>query len=398
MKIIIAGNGAAAISAVEAIRERDKKCEITVLSKEGERAYTPCFLAQYVGGEIGKNKLYMRESNFYDVKRVDTIFNISVDEVRPSDNKIRLSDDSELEYDRLLLAAGSKPVVPPLPGIEGDDVFFFKTLTDADRIIFAAKKAEDVVVIGAGFIGLEIAEALSKTGCKVTVIEKEDRVLPRMLDGEIAGMVERHLRDNGLNIITGRAIKAIKRSSVKSKLEGVTLDSQKSISCNALIVSVGVSPNLEMIKDGSIKTNLGVMVDNRMRTNIPNIYAAGDLAEMEIHGISKLNPIHINAVKGGEIAGCNMAGGRKVFDSHLEDMNVLTLFGLPVLSLGMRKGSRVVNMDDSKGIVRLYIGEDEQVNGVQLTGDVSRGGMYLSLMRRNVSFTRAHEVLPPCFT
>ncbi len=397
MKIVIVGNGAAAISAVEAIRKRDRDSEITILSKEAERAYTPCFLAQYVSGEIGKNKLHMRVSNFYDENQIDTLFNIAVNEVKSADNKVRLSDGSELGYDRLLLAAGSKPIVPQLPGIEGNGVFFFKTLHDADRIIFAAREAKEVVVMGAGFIGLEIAEALSKIGGKVTVVEKENRVLPRMLDGEIAGIVEKHLKDNGLNIITGRAIESIKRSSINRELEGIILDTEDSISCNILIVSVGVSPNLEMIKNASIKTNLGVTVDNRMRTNIPNIYAAGDLAEMEIHGMSKVNPIHVNAVKGGEIAGCNMIGDEKRFDFHFEDMNVLTIFGLPVLSFGIQKGNRVLKRDDAKGIVKIYLGEDEQTKGVQLVGNVNRGGIYLSLKRRGVPVTEIYNILSPYF-
>ncbi|GBE01937.1 NADH-dependent phenylglyoxylate dehydrogenase subunit epsilon [bacterium BMS3Bbin06] len=397
MKTVIIGNGVAAVSAVEAIRKRDRNCEITVLSKEGEIAYTPCFLARYVSGEIGKDKLYMRESNFYDENQINTLFNVAVNEVNPGDNTVSLSDGRELVYDRLLLAAGSKPVVPQLPGIEGDGVFFFRTLPDAERIISAVREAEGVVVMGAGFIGLEIAEALSKTGHRVTVVEKEDRVLPRMLDGEVAGILEKHIKAEGINIITGRTIESVKRGGGKQRLEGVVLDKGESISCKVLIVSVGVRPNLEMIRNSSLKTGAGVMTDNRMRTNIPNIYAAGDIAEMEVYGVSRVNPVHINAVAGGEVAGCNMVGAEKVFESHLEDMNVVTLFGLPVLSLGIQKGDRVLKRADSRGIVKIYLGEDERIKGVQLIGDTIRGGIYLSLMRRGVPLSETYDILSSHF-
>jgi len=397
MRIVIIGNGAAAVSAVETIRKRDRECEITIVSKEGGRAYTPCFLARYVSGEIGRDKLYMRGSRFYDENRVDTFFNVAVNEIAPGDNRVSLSDGRELVYDRLLLAAGSRPVVPQLPGMEGEGVLFFRTLPDAERIISAVRKAGGVVVMGAGFIGLEIAEALAKTGCDVTVVEKEERVLPRMLDKEIAGMVEGHIRARGVKIITGRTIESVERGGGSQDLKGVVLDNGEGVSCNLLIVSVGVRPNLEMLRNGSIRTGTGVMTDSRMRTNIPNIYAAGDIAEMEIQGVSRVNPVHINAVVGGEVAGSNMIGAEKRFESHLEDMNVVTLFGLPVLSIGSQKGERILKREDSKGIVKIYIGEDERINGVQLIGDTIRGGVYLSLMKRGIPVGETRDILSPHF-
>jgi len=396
MKILIIGNGPAAISAAEAIRTRDKDCVITVISKEKEPAYTPCFLYRYVTGEIGKERLYMRAEDFYDRNKIKTVFGVVATEIIPNDKKVRLSDGNEILYDSLLIAAGANPVIPKLPGIEGDKVFAFRTLSDADRILSVVKKSREIVVIGAGFIGLEIAEALSKRGLTVTVIEKEDRILPRMLDQETAEIVKEHIQKNGVKILTGREVISIERDR-KKKMKAVVLDKNETIPCDFLITAVGVRPNMEMLKNGLIKTNQGILVNKNMQTNIPDIYAAGDIAEMEIGGIRKVNPIHMNAVKGGWIAGCNMIGMAKSFDAHLEDMNVVTLFGLSVLSHGVQKGDRTIKRQNSSGLIKIYLKGDDTINGVQIIGDVKRGGLYLSLIRKGIPVSEKLDILSAHF-
>ncbi len=390
MELVIVGNGPAAISAAEAIRETEKSCGITVISKEKEPAYTPCFLSRYVSGEIGKERLYIKERDFYERNRINTILGNAVTEIMPNDKKVRLSDGTELLYERLLMAAGSNPVVPKLPGIEGEGVFSFKTMTDADGILSLVKKFSEVVVIGAGFIGLEIAEALSRRGVMVAVVEREDRILPRMLDKEIAEIVKKHIQGKGVKIHTGRDVVYIERDR-KNKLKGVVLDKAGTIPCDFLIAAIGVKPNLEMLKDSLIMTGHGIIVDRHMETNIPDIYAAGDIAEMEIGGIRKVNPVQMNAARGGWIAGCNMVGIERGFDAHLEDMNVVTLFGLSILSLGVQKGSRAIKRQSSSGMIKTYLKEDDSLNGVQITGDVRRGGLYLSLMRKGVPVSEKHR-------
>lgn len=145
MKILIIGNGPAAISAMEAIRTREKNCEIIVVSKEKEPAYTPCFLYKYVSGEIGKERLYMRAEDFYDKNKIKIIFGVAVTEIIPDDKKVRLSDGNEILYDSLLIAAGANPVIPKIPGIEGDGVLSFKTTADADRILSIAKNQKKLL-------------------------------------------------------------------------------------------------------------------------------------------------------------------------------------------------------------------------------------------------------------
>lgn len=396
MDIVIIGNGAAAVSAIETIRGNDQECGVMVVSKEKEAAYTPCFLAEYVRGSIGKERLYMRSSDFYEKNGVKVMSGVSATEVRHESNLVRLSDGGEISYDQLLLAAGSIPVVPSIPGIENDGVFFFKSLPDAERIKTAAKEGRAVVIAGAGFIGLEITESLLEAGLRVTVIEKEERVLPGMLDQEVASFVERYIKEKGVDIITGEAIGSISRKG--GKIEQVTLESGKSIPCDMLIVSVGVKPNLEMIRDGRIKTDQGVLVDERMRTDIPNIYAAGDIAEMEIGGKRKINPIHINAVMGGDVAGSNMTGVEKRLDAHIDDMNVVTIFGLPILSLGSQGNGRTLKREGVNSLAKVSLADEGFIKGIQLVGDVTKGGVYLSLMKRRIPIDGISDILPPQFS
>ncbi len=396
MKAVIIGNGAAAIGAIEAIREKDGGCEITVLAKESEPAYTPCFLAQYVAGEVGKEKLYMRPADFYEKNRINTLLGVSANEVDTVKNEVRLSSGKTLPYDRLLLAAGSSPIVPNIEGIKGKGVFYFRSLADSNLIKKGAKSSKKAVIMGAGFIGLEIAEVLSKLGLEVKVVEKEDRILPRMLDSEIAGLVGEHLRKNAIGIFTGNGIKRINRER-SGGIKGVSLDNGKDLACDILIVSVGVKPNLEMLKSGSLKTNMGVLVNETMQTSVPNIYAAGDIAEIEIGGVRKVNPIHVNAVKSGHMAGINIAGVEKGMGEHVDDMNVVTLFGLQVLSLGVLSGPHSHKRSDSSGLVKIHESEKGLISGVQLLGDVTRGGLYLSLMKRGISINDQKGILSPRF-
>ena len=389
MKAVIIGNGAASIGAMETLRQNDGGCEITVLAKESGPAYTPCFLAQYVAGEIGKEKLFMRRADFYENNRINSMLGVWADEVDAEKNEIRLSSGETLSYDTLLLAAGSSPIVPDIEGIKGQGVHYFRSLADSNLIKEGAGSASKAVVMGAGFIGLEIAETLVKLGLKVTVVEKEERILPRMLDNEIAGLVEKNLEKNSLGIFTGNGIRRVNRNR-SGAVKSVSLDSGEELACDMLIVSVGVRPNLEMLKNGSLETDLGVLVDETMRTSVPNIYAAGDIAEIEIGGVRKVNPIHINAVKSGHMAGMNMAGIEKRMGEHVDDMNVVTLFGLQVLSLGVLNGSRSHKRSGSSGLVKIYESEKGQINGVQLVGDVTKGGLYLSLMKRGIEIGRAH--------
>jgi NAD(P)H-nitrite reductase large subunit len=398
MRHVIVGNGPAALSAVEALRRTDPACDISVVAGEKARAYTPCFLARFVSGEIAEEKLALKSEDFYEKHRVTLFSGVAATGIRPADNSVTLADGSTLTYDRLLLACGATPLLPAVPGLAGSGVLTFKSFDDAVAIRTLSALLGSVVVLGSGFVAVEIAEALAKLGMRVTMVARRERILRRIFDAEVAGMAEERLSRNGVRIVKQRDLREVERFGVRRELTTVVLSRGERLPCDLLVVAVGMQPNLGLLAGSGIATARGVLVDDRMRTSDPNIFAAGDLAEIEISGVRKVNLIHPNAVATGEIAGSVMAGADAWMEEHLDDMNVLTLFGLPFLSAGALDGGHTLERrQDARGLVKLFAGDDGFVSGVQLVGDVTRGGLYRSLIRRRVPVAAIPDILSPRF-
>jgi phenylglyoxylate dehydrogenase epsilon subunit len=396
MRHVIVGNGPAALSAVEALRRTDPACDITVVAGERARAYTPCFLSRFVSGEMAEESLALKCEDFYEKHRVTLLSGVAAAGVRPADNSLALADGKTLAYDRLLLACGATPLVPPVPGLAGAGVVSFKNFDDAVAIRALSALLGNVVVLGSGFVAVEIAEALVKLGMRVTMIARKECILRRIFDAEVAGLAEEHLARNGVRIVKQRELREVERFGQRRELTAVVLSRGERLPCDLLVVAVGMQPNLGSLGGTGIETARGVIVDDRMRTSVPNIFAAGDVAEIEIAGVRKVNLIHPNAVVTGRIAGSVMAGADARLEAHLDDMNVLTLFGLSFLSAGALTGGRVLERrHDARGLVKICAGDDGLVSGVQLVGNVTRGGLYRSLIRRRVPVAAIPDILSP---
>jgi phenylglyoxylate dehydrogenase epsilon subunit len=398
MRIVIVGNGPAAISAVQAIRETDGVCDITILTPEKERAYTPCFLGKFVAGKVDEDTLALTGDDFYEKHRVDLLCGSAVARVDVGKNAVELADGTEVGYDRLLLACGAAAVMPETPGLQGPGVAVFKSLGDAAEIRGLAESAHDAVVLGSGFVAVEIAEALVEAGVNVTMVARKQRILRRIFDAEVAGMIEEHLSANGVRIVKERDLVEVARAADGS-IEAAVLSGGERLPCDLLVVAVGMRPNVQPAEGTAIAVDHGVLTDESMRTSVANVYAAGDVAEPEIGGVRKTNLIHPSAVATGRIAGRAMAGGDERMEAHLEDMNVLTLFGRSFLSAGALEGSRVLSRNVGRdGLIKVFVGDDGTVTGVELVGDVTRGGLYASLIRRRIPVDAVPGLLSPRFS
>jgi len=407
MKLVIIGNGPAATSAIETFRRVDPASEIVLIAREVGPSYSPCPLAEYVEGTVPRASLFWRDEAFYRVYGVTTLWGRTVERVQPAEHQVVLADGETIGYDRLLIAAGASTLRLPIPGFDLEGVFSFKTLADADALLAYLPAARRALVIGAGFIGLEVAQALQRRGLAVTVVEMLDRVLPLMLDEEMAAMVQKRLEENGVTVRLKSQVQALQgksrrtRSTARGKKprssksrERVTraVVDQQEIPCDLVINAAGVRPNTQLVAGTEIATDVGIRVDEHMRTTHPDVYAAGDIAQgRDLFGQSRVIATWPNAVAGGQVAGYNLAG----WHCHLpglEDANVVRIFGLPVVSLGRREGDATLRRVQD-GVVRKLTLKAGRVVGLQQIGTADNAGLFLGLIKQGRDVQALGETL-----
>ncbi len=388
-QFIIIGNSAAGIAAVEAIRKRDKESKVAVISDEDYSTYCRCLISYYLAGEVKEDKLAYRPVNFYKDNNIELLLNRKVARVDAKKNRIILEDKSQLGYDALMIATGARPKFPELKGIKRTGVFGFRTIKDAQNISGLLPVTKTVCVLGGGLIGLKAAYALKKRNIDVKVLIKSRQVLSQLLDSEAAGFVQQRLESNGIEVLLGQdAAEIIGEGDIKA----VKLDSGKAIGCSMVVVGKGVSPNIELIKETQVQYNEGIIANNLLQTNIPNIYTGGDSCEsfditLGAHTINALWPV---AVEQGKIAGANMSGDNLSYQGSV-GMNSLEFFGLAVVSLGIYKikdGDVVVEElklnDVKQNLYKKIILKDNIMVGAILVGDIRVSGVFLRLIRERI--------------
>jgi len=386
---IIIGNSAAGISAVEAIRQRDKTPKILVFSDEDYPAYCRCLISYYLAGEVGEDKIFYRPESFYQENNIELFLNKKVLRIDPKKNRIVCEDKSQFSYDALLIATGASPKFPEIKGIKKRGVFGFRTIKDTKEIAGLLPVTKTACVLGGGLIGLKAAYGLKKRNIEVKVVIKSRQVLSQMLDFQASSFVQKRLEENGIEIILGQDIAEIIGNG---DIKAIKLDSGKAFESSLVIVGKGVSPNIDLIRETEIKLNEGILANNFMQTNIPNIYTAGDVCEgfdvtLGKHAVNALWPV---AVEQGKVAGANMAGDNLYYDGSL-GMNSIEFFGLPVVSLGIYKikeGDTSFNelklRDIKANIYKRIIFKDNFIVGATLVGDIKNSGIFLRLIRERI--------------
>jgi len=395
---VVIGNSAAGIAAVEAIRQADKESKITVVSDEDYSSYCRCLISYYLAGDIKEEKISYRPQSFYKENNIELLLNKKVARVDPKKNRVVLADKSQLGYDSLLIATGASSKFPELKGIKKEGVFGFRTLKDAKDIAGLLPVVKSVCVLGGGLIGLKAAYALKKRKIDVKVIIKSGQVLSQVLDSEAAQLVQKKLEENGIEVILGQDVTEI--ISDEGEIKAVKLDSGKALGVSMVVVGKGVSPNIDLIKDTVIKVNEGIISNNNLQTSVPNIYAAGDVAEtLDIaSGEFSINALWPIAVEQGRIAGANMAGGNLNYDGSL-GMNSLEFFGLPTVSLGLFRpknpeGYEEIKMTADNGqVYKKLVLKDNRIVGAVLAGNINNSGLFLRLIREKIEVSSFKDKL-----
>jgi len=287
IRYCIIGNSVAAVNCVEAIRGSDTTNDITIVSDEESFNYSRPLLSYYLGGRITQERLPFVNRNFYEKHRVNLILGKRVERLDISKKEVVLDDNTLLPYDRCLISVGGTPIVPPIEGFHDNikGIFTFLKLKEVKILIDYIKKEtiKEVVVLGGGLIGLKLVEGLVERGIKPTVIELMDRILANTFDKEASLIIEERLSQGGCTVIKEDTIQGIETKG--GKISRIFLRSGKELTTSLLIIAAGVRPNIELMKGTPIKVDKGIVVDRFLRTNIEDVYAAGDCAQ----GIDFLN-------------------------------------------------------------------------------------------------------------
>lgn len=349
MQYLIIGAVAAGTKAASKIRREDGASKITVLTSDNDISYAGCGLPYYIGDVIKERvELVVRKPEDFKIEQdIDVLTGWEALKIDPAAKKVLAKElktgrENEFTYDKLILATGASPFVPPIQGKDLGNVFTLRRVTDADSIKREVDSGiKNAVIVGGGFIGLEVAENMTKRGVKVTVIEMMDTILPGF-DKEIALTVQNYLKDKGIDILTGEAVQAFKGNG---KVKEV-VTSKRTIPCDMAVLSIGVRPNTKLAVDAGIELGptKAIAVNENMETNVKDIYAVGDCAENInlITGQRVWYPMGSTANKTGRIAGINLADGKWSLNGVL-GTTIVKLFDMTAAKTGLNEADAKKN-------------------------------------------------------
>ncbi|MCL5959089.1 MAG: FAD-dependent oxidoreductase [Chloroflexi bacterium] len=379
---VIVGNGGAGISAARAIREVCGEDEIVMVSPESGRAYSPVLATHYLAGHITYDEMFFVDEGFYRRHEVRTLFGRRAVSIDPEAREVLLEHGDALEFDNLLIATGSRSMVPPIPGVQGPGIFTLWTAEDAQRIDRWAGRGGHAVIVGAGLIGMQSLGALIHRGLSATLIEKLDQVMPLVLDKGGAAVVQGALVQLGVDLRLGDGVRQIEDSGGRKV---VALESGGVVEGDLVIVATGVRPNLELVQSCGLRVGRGIVVGERANTDVSGIYAAGDVAEGvdRITGQAQMNATWFNAVQQGRVAGLNMAGIGTEYLGNVR-MNISFPLGIPFASVGStnrtdEKQEEICSSAD--GHYRKLIFEGNRLVGAVLVGDVTEIGLLTACLK-----------------
>lgn len=335
MKHLILGNGPAGVVAVETLRRARPHDEIVMVGSENEPSYSRMAIPYLLEGNIDESGTWLRKTpDHFEKLNVRLLAGRAV-ALDVEKRSVLFADGHFESYDRLLVATGSHPVRPPIPGVDLPEVQTCWTLEDARAIASQARPGARVLQLGAGFIGCIIMEALAKRGVKLTVVEMGDRMVPRMMTPKAGGMIKRWVEEQGIRVVTSAGVERIDRNDGGDTPLMVSLSTGDKLPCDLVIVAAGVAPNVAFLDATPVHVAKGVLVDSRMETTVPGIFAAGDVAEAPdlFTGAHLVSAIQPNAADQARVAAINMAGGNGQLPGVLA-INVLDTLGLISTSFG----------------------------------------------------------------
>ena len=388
MRYIVVGASAAGISGAKTLRELDKDAEIILVSKD-ENVYSRCILHHYISGHRDIEALDFTDRDFFEKYNIEWKKGLEVKSIDDREHVIVLSNGESLKYDKILLATGASAFIPPVENLrEAKNVVGLRNLEDAIKIKEEAEKVKNVVVLGAGLVGIDAIAGLAFKDLNVTLVEMGDRVLPIQLDKYASSKYEKRFEDAGVKLKLGvRAEKVLIDENKNPK--ALLINTGEEIPCELIIVATGVRSNVAFLKDSSIETDrFGLIINEKGETNARDVYGAGD--------ITGRNPIWPTAVKEGIIAANNMVGNEIFMEDFFGSKNTMNFLGLTTMSLGVVNvpdNSYIEEIDISGENYKKIIHKDGKIYGAIIQGDLSYAGVLTQLIKEKIHVSKVKKPL-----
>ncbi len=390
-KYLVVGSSHAALEAVTAIRMHDAEGSLTLLTRDPHLPYSPTVLPYVVSGRSSPDGIFLRDEKFFADKRVALKRGTALKVLHAERNTAELADGSEIAYEKILLATGASPAIPPIPGIEQVSYHVLRTLDDATKLNAAMKASKQAVVMGAGLVGMHAAENLVKAGAKVTIVEMAKQLTDGYFDTTAAQLIEKAFTDNGATILTGSRVVKLAPSAAGATL---TLENGTTLEADLLLVATGVRPNMEYLAGSKVEHDRGILVGDTMQTSVANVWSAGDCAQAKgFYGDAKvMNAILPDATEQGRIAGMAMADdpGLKHYPGGVP-LNTYHFFGRHAISVGSSRapeGAEVVTrFDAASGRYLKVIFFEGRLFGIYGVNEFFDGGVMYQLILRRVDLS-----------
>ena len=388
MAYVVVGASASGINAARALREIDKNAEIILVSKD-EYVYSRCILHHFLDGRREIEALDFTPKNFFDMYNIKWIKGVEVIGIDIKEKKLKLSNNEDLSYDKVLLAAGSSSFLPPIENLRtANNVIGLRNLDDAIKIKEEAKKVKNVAILGAGLVGVDALAGLLDYDVNITLIEMGDRILPLQLDNYAAEVYQERLKEEGVNFKFGvRAEKVVVDEN--NNPVSIKLNTGEEVPCELIIACTGVRANIGFLNDSGIECDkFGLIINSKGETNVKDVYGAGD--------ITGRNPIWPTAVKEGIIAANNMLGKEIYMNDFFGSKNTMNFCGVATMSLGLvnkpddsyKEETQVKGKDYKKIIYK-----DGIIYGAIVQGDLSYVGVLTQLIKENIDIRKVKKPL-----
>lgn len=396
---VIVGGSAAGMAAAEAIKGFDPRGSVCVLSEEADAPYFRPMIPLLVSGKKNAAQMRLMGQGPYQSQDIDVRLNTRVVRIDPAAQQVYTADNTVMPYDRLLIATGSRPIIPrETEGIDADGVMPLRTLADAKRMAERARPSRLAVVLGAGLLGMKAAMALQQRGLAVTMVEKEEEILPWLMESDAGGRIRRALEDAGVAVITGSTIKAVKTNA--QSVCGVVLDNGRELACQLVCIGIGVEPNTACLKNSGIRVDVGVVTDTHTACSAPNVFAAGDVAVTfdSITGEPVITGLWTNAAEMGRCAGINMTGRSKVYGGTFGILNATQVARMPFVSMGIVHTAGTdceVHVNASSAAYRklVFSPEGDRLVGALFVGDIANAGVYRAVIQQRLAVNGLKNVV-----